>query len=236
MFVMVDTEATGFDPCNIIEIAFYNTAGKSFKSYVKPTIPIAPAATIIHGITNDEASKFPEKSEVESKLIEYLDSLPDGVIFCGYNVDFDIQCIAKDFNISLNHHLDIARFVKKYMSLSLLGGYKLDAVYYYLFPDRLQKLLDDRRSHDAMTDCILAQHIFDKLVEVAVGRGDIPNNYTDTDITQFVDLPILIDKWPFGKYKNKSLTIDPKYAEWYCKLPDADRDISYSIKTLLHKP
>ncbi len=233
MFVILDTETTGLDTCNIIQVAFYNAHGKSFNRNIKPTVRIAPAATIIHGITNEEASKFPDKSVVLKELEQYLQSLPADTIYAGYNIDFDLKCIAQDFQIKLNRTFDVLRLTKKYIPYSILGGYKLDAAYYYLFPDRLQKLFEERNSHNAMTDCILTQHVLDKLLEIAVQRGDLPENYTDSDVYQLVLNPILIDSWPFGKYRNQPLTIDPSYAAWYIRQKDVDADISYSIRTLL---
>ena len=233
MFVILDTETTGFEPGNIIQIAFYNAHGKSFDRNVKPSVRIAPAATIIHGITNEEAAKFPDKSIVSKELEQYLQSLPGDTIYAGYNVDFDLKWIAQDFQIALNRVFDVLRLTKKYIPQSILGGYKLDAVYYYLFPDRLQKLFDARRSHNAMTDCILTQHVLDKLLEIAVQRGDLSENYSDSDVYQLILNPILIDTWPFGKYRNQPLTIDPSYASWYIRQKDVDADVVYSIRTLL---
>ena len=233
MFVILDTETTGFEPGNIIQVAFYNAHGKSFQSNVKPSVRIAPAATIIHGITNEEADKFPDKGTVSKELEAYLQSLPGDTIYAGYNIDFDLKWIAQDFQIKLNRVFDVLRLTKKYIPYSIIGGYKLDAVYYYLFPDRLKQLFEDRACHNAMTDCILTQHVLDKLLEIAIQRGDLTENYTDSDVYHLILNPILIDTWPFGKYRNQSLTIDPSYAAWYLRQKDIDQDVAYSLRVLL---
>lgn len=75
-FVILDTETTGLGPDDqIIEIAIIDKHGNSvFNSLVKPTIPIPPESTAIHGLSDNELKDAPSWEEVWTEINEILSS------------------------------------------------------------------------------------------------------------------------------------------------------------------
>jgi DNA polymerase III subunit epsilon len=95
--VILDTETTGLDDrAEICQIAAINLAGDAlFNSLVRPTTPIPPEASRIHGITNAivEIQMAPTWLEVERTLAPIL--LGSRLII--YNADYDIRLIEQSY-------------------------------------------------------------------------------------------------------------------------------------------
>lgn len=93
-FVVVDTETTGIpgqhDDVRIVQIAVIDEAGRVLlDEIVDPGKPIPPAATAIHGITDEDAFFFPTFPQIHDRLVQALDGVP----FVAFNVDFDYEVI-----------------------------------------------------------------------------------------------------------------------------------------------
>lgn len=90
--LILDTETTGLDnAAQIVEIAIINTLGETvFNSLVKPTIPIPPDVTAIHGITNEEAATAPTWTEIDAQIFSILMTAPTITI---YNAAYDLRLI-----------------------------------------------------------------------------------------------------------------------------------------------
>jgi len=73
-FVVLDTETTGLEkPAEICEIAIVDHTGAILMStHVKPTLPIPPAATAIHGITDDMVSGSPQWPVVRDDVLRII--------------------------------------------------------------------------------------------------------------------------------------------------------------------
>lgn len=230
-YVILDTETTGHEDGDVIHVAVLNPFGPSFDSKVAPTKRILPAAMATHGITDAEAATFPPLDSVRDAFREYIRSLPHDIVVIGHNVDFDAAILQRNFNVVPQRLLDTLRMAKKLIRQEDIGGYRLDHVYVYLFPDKLQDLHLQRVRHDAMTDCKLTKDVYTGLVE-RLGKQEPELNAAALSVREWVMSPMLIEKWPFGKHKGKPLSCDMDYAAWYMRQKDTDPDIAFSLAQL----
>lgn len=85
--VFLDTETTGFLPAaEVVDLAIVTAAGEILvETLVRPLAPIPPAATAIHGITDDDVAGAPCWLEIHDRVCAAL----AGRTVVIYNVDFD---------------------------------------------------------------------------------------------------------------------------------------------------
>jgi DNA polymerase-3 subunit epsilon len=85
-FVILDTETTGLNAGEIVEISIINPLGiQLLTAYVKPSIPIPPDATVIHGITDQMVAHEPNWSVIAPKVERIL----GGQRVIVYNASYD---------------------------------------------------------------------------------------------------------------------------------------------------
>lgn len=91
--VFLDTETTGTDEsAEICDLALVDWHGAILMdTLIKPTKPIPPAATAIHGIGNDTVENAPSLATV---LPEFLRAI-SGKLVLIYNAEFDTRIIAQ---------------------------------------------------------------------------------------------------------------------------------------------
>lgn len=72
-FLVLDTETTGLQDAEIVQIAIVNKAGDALlDTLVRPSCPIPVRATAIHGITDEMVAKAPVWDDVYPLLQEWL--------------------------------------------------------------------------------------------------------------------------------------------------------------------
>ncbi len=72
-FLILDTETTGLERGEVIQIGVIDPSGKTLiDTFVKPVEPIPPSTTRIHGITNQMVASAPRFAEVVENLRETL--------------------------------------------------------------------------------------------------------------------------------------------------------------------
>lgn len=89
--VFFDTETTGLDcMAQVVEIAVVDVCGKVLlNTLVKPTVPIPPQATAIHGITDEMVADAPGFAEVRPELVTLLQ---DKTVVI-YNAQYDLRLL-----------------------------------------------------------------------------------------------------------------------------------------------
>ncbi|WP_448336087.1 3'-5' exonuclease [Bellilinea sp.] len=95
--VFMDTETTGLDKnAEIVEIAVIDCDGSIlFESFVRPSRPIPPDLTAIHGIDNQMVKKAPTFPVVWASLRTYL--LDRKIAL--YNAEFDLRMMRQSYEI-----------------------------------------------------------------------------------------------------------------------------------------
>lgn len=248
--LIFDTETTGLIDSELIELSslyIHSDGTKDHKTFrMKPESPVLPSSTIVHGITQDEANTYESSEIVVPKIYDYFKTLTSPLAFVGHNVLFDISVVNDSFSKYVNSpfqpkiFIDTLKLSKKMIRSSDIGGYKLDAVFYYLFPDKLDWLLANRNTHDAATDCDITYQILVELkrqYENSIGRET-----SWKDIVEYAAAPIDLSEetWAFGKYKGIKFKDTPLgYIRWCLtsdfKLDLKNSDIVYTLKKVLAK-
>ncbi|WP_449416028.1 3'-5' exonuclease [Phormidium nigroviride] len=86
-WVVLDTETTGFNEAEIVEIAIVEPSGEPLvNTLIKPTISISLEVTQIHGITNEMVAEAPTFPEIYPYIVA---ALTDKRVFI-YNSNFDV--------------------------------------------------------------------------------------------------------------------------------------------------
>lgn len=89
-WVLLDTETTGLYDAQIVEIAVVDRTGQTLlDTFIKPTIPIPPETTAIHGITDAMVAAAPTFCEVYPRIVK---ALKDKRVLI-YNSAFDIKIL-----------------------------------------------------------------------------------------------------------------------------------------------
>lgn len=180
--LIFDTEATGIENAELIEFGgLYfdasDTANDLDKQILieekrfrmKPDQPILPSSTVIHGITQKKADEWEPCFKVVPILHKFLMNIIDNeiVTFVGQNISYDVNVLNssfKKYGLQEIHFqqffvIDTRRLARYFIPKNNIGGYSLDAIYYYLFPDRLDSMFEKRSIHSAVTDCWLTYDV-----------------------------------------------------------------------------
>jgi DNA polymerase-3 subunit epsilon len=90
-WVILDTETTGtLEYDEIVQVAILSSNGTTLlDTLVRPTQPIPPDATAIHGITNEDVKDAPLFPEVYDKIAKII----HGKTIVIYNAQFDVRLI-----------------------------------------------------------------------------------------------------------------------------------------------
>ncbi|MCC3498336.1 MAG: 3'-5' exonuclease [Microcoleus sp. PH2017_25_DOB_D_A] len=106
-WVFLDTETTGLDDAEIVEIAIVDRTEETLlDTLIKPSIPIPPEAAEFHGITDEMVVDAPSFPTVYPRIAEIL---KDKRILI-YNAEFDIKILNYCCHL---HHLPILKLKKR---------------------------------------------------------------------------------------------------------------------------
>ena len=95
-WVILDTETTGLEAPEIVEIALLAPSGEILlETFVRPLTPIEDAARAVHGITDEQLASAPKWPAIYPRLVEAL----AGKRVLAYNASFDADAIATSFRL-----------------------------------------------------------------------------------------------------------------------------------------
>ncbi len=155
-WVILDTETTGLDPnAEIVQIGVIDGAGKVLVNnvLVKPTIPIPPEATRVHGITNEMVKDAPSFPEVLPQLRDAI----NGKLVVIYNEKYDMRLLrqsARAHGVTLD--LDVGTVCAMLKYAEFCGEWD---DYHGSF--RWQKLQGG--DHSALGDCLATLNLIKKM-------------------------------------------------------------------------
>nr|WP_246276821.1 3'-5' exonuclease [Microcoleus asticus] len=153
--VILDTETTGLDDAEIVEITIIDRLGEMLlDALIKPSIPIPAEVTDIHGITDAMVADAPTFTEVYPRIAEVLE---DKRILI-YNAEFDIKILNYCCHLHNLPSLNLKERSECLMEWAAQWGG--DWSYYYkdykYFPL-------SSGNHRALGDCIAALQLIKKM-------------------------------------------------------------------------
>lgn len=170
-FVAVDTETSRLDrSAEIVQISavkFKNFRPVSkFGEYCRPWEGISPAATAIHGITEDMVATAPRFAELIPALNTYFGDLP----LVAHNAPFDMRMLASE-GMDLSGK---AVFDTLPLARSLIRDREGNKLPHYRLADccRACAILFSG-AHDATADALAAGLLFNELVRLFFGVTDL---------------------------------------------------------------
>ena len=99
-YVVVDCETTGTDPAvdEIVSLAIVRLDADGvetarYVSLVRPSCPIPPGATAVHGIGDEDVARAPCFAEIAREVLAFL----DGAVFVAHNAAFDLGMLQHAF-------------------------------------------------------------------------------------------------------------------------------------------
>lgn len=222
--VFFDLETTGIDIVKdrIIEISyvkvFPNGKEESKTMRINPGMPIPPASTAIHGITDDDVKDCPLFKNVAKQLAAQI----EGCDLAGYNSNrFDIPLLAEEFlragvdiDLTRRKFIDVQTIFYKMEQRTLAAAYK-----FYC-----QKSLEN--AHTAAADTMATYEVLkaqlDRYPELKNDVTFLSEFSSFTNNVDFAGRMVYNDKnqevFNFGKYKGRLveevLKQDPAYYSW----------------------
>ena len=222
--VFFDLETTGIDIVKdrIIEISyvkvFPNGKEESKTLRINPGMPIPPASTAIHGITDDDVKDCPLFKNVAKQLAAQI----EGCDLAGYNSNrFDIPLLAEEFlragvdiDLTRRKFIDVQTIFYKMEQRTLAAAYK-----FYC-----QKSLEN--AHTAAADTMATYEVLkaqlDRYPELKNDVTFLSEFSSFTNNVDFAGRMVYNEKnqevFNFGKYKGRLveevLKQEPAYYSW----------------------
>lgn len=223
-FIDLETTGTNVATDRIVEIAIVKIMPDgSRQSKVKrlnPTIPIPPASTAVHGISDADVQNAPTFKQVANELRQFLQNCD----IAGYNSNrFDIPLLVEEFlRVGLDFEIAGRRFIDVQKIFHLMEKRTLGAAYKFY----CDKTLDNAHSAeaDAMATYEILQAQIDRYKEL---QNDVTALADFTKEEAFVDfgrrfiLENGVEIFNFGKHKGRPVRVvlkeEPQYYDWMMK-------------------
>ncbi len=222
--IFFDLETTGIDIVKdrIIEISyvkvFPNEKEESKTLRINPGIPIPPASTAIHGITDDDVKDCPLFKNVAKELAAKI----EGCDLAGYNSNrFDIPLLAEEF---LRADVDIDLTRRKFIDVQTIF-YKMEqrtlaAAYKFYCQKSLENAHTAAADTKATYEVLKAQ--LDRYPELKNDVAFLSEFSSFTNNVDFAGRMVYNEKnqemFNFGKYKGRLVEDvfkqDPAYYSW----------------------
>lgn len=168
-FLVLDTETTGLEDGEVVQIAIINNDGETLlDTLVKPNRPIPRDATAIHGITDEMCQSAPTWIDLAPKIKKIL----DGKLLVVYNAVYDRKIMHRT-----QERWDLPKIEWKEIS-TWLCAMEAFAEFYGDWNDyrgnyRWQKLVTAVRyfgilpnnAHSALGDCLMTLAVTKKMLE-----------------------------------------------------------------------
>lgn len=223
-FIDLETTGTNVATDRIVEIAIVKIMPDgSRQSKVKrlnPTIPIPPASTAVHGISDADVQNEPTFKQVANELRQFLQNCD----IAGYNSNrFDIPLLVEEFlRVGLDFEIAGRRFIDVQKIFHLMEKRTLGAAYKFY----CDKTLDNAHSAeaDAMATYEILQAQIDRYKEL---QNDVTALADFTKEEAFIDfgrrfiLENGVEIFNFGKHKGRPVRVvlkeEPQYYDWMMK-------------------
>lgn len=210
VFAIFDTETTGnnsFREDKPIELAVVPwNLKKGFldkpKSWlINPGIPIHPSAIMVHGLFDEDVEKAPSYEQVVPEFLKYIQNWT----LVAHNISFDVGMVP-DVNDLDNLQLDMLRFARQIYKKGDLGykdmpltSHKSQELRYWL---NIKVDTMGLNAHRAAADILVTGEVFAETLKRAIKRSNLE---TLGELLEFINAPILIEKFTFSKFYGQSI-------------------------------
>lgn len=222
--VFFDLETTGIDIVRdrIVEISYikvYPNGKEEMKTQrINPGMPIPPASTAIHGITDDDVKDCPHFKEIAKTLAAQI----EGCDLAGYNSNrFDIPMLAEEFlRADVNVDLTKRKFIDVQTIFHKMEQRTLSAAYKFYCNKSLEN------AHTASADTMATYEVLkaqlDRYPELENDVTFLSKFSSFNNNVDFAGRMVYNDKgqevFNFGKHKGQLVTevfaSDPNYYAW----------------------
>lgn len=223
---VIDLETTGINLSSdrIVEIAIVRISPdgekKVKRKIINPGIPIPPASTEVHGISNEMVKDAPTFKQVANEIKQFIDNCD----LAGYNSNrFDIPLLMEEFlragmvmDFSDRKLLDVQKIFHMMEQRTLSAAYR-----FYC-----NKILEG--AHSAEADATATWEVLEAQIEKYPQLGNTIDSIIkcigDDNIVDFARRMVIengVEIFNFGKHKGKPvaevLKMEPSYYDWMMK-------------------
>jgi exodeoxyribonuclease X len=218
---IIDTECTGYEGSEVIELAAITIDNDSldgpveFERRYKPSGPINYGAMATHGITMDDLKDCPPSEQAKKDV-------PSADYLLGHNVEFDWKMIGEPITKCIcTYHLS------KWLWPDA-DSHKLTAlvIQYIGVNDKTMGLVRD--AHGALVDVELCLMLFDRIKVELQTRGMPVDVESIWALSEKAKIPEVM---PFGKHKGEKIADVPAgYRKWLLNQPDVDKYLRIALE------
>lgn len=247
---VLDTETTHKDAkqAELIELGFcFFLDGGEWKSdnkLYRPDEPIDPEASSINHITDEMVANSPSFRDGVTNYNALLSQFGPTVIRVAHNAVYD-QTVLDKYGVdsATRPWLCTFRMAKKLYNNDPTVTLKNLSYLRYRF--KLEIPEDKRGAHQADVDAVIAAKLLEYMLTDLEGRGILdPDKSYYEQLMDWYEIPVVIEKMPFGKYKGELLTEVPlSYWKWAVNHLDTldedsahyDADFANSVVAVIEK-
>jgi DNA polymerase-3 subunit epsilon len=223
---VIDLETTGTNVATdrIIEIAIIKVMpDKSIQNKTKrinPGMPIPPATTAIHGISDEDVKDCPTFKQAANELRQFMDNCD----IAGYNSNrFDIPLLVEEFlRTGLEFDVKGRKFIDVQKIFHLMEKRTLSAAYKFYCDKNLEN------AHSAEADALATYEIleaqldrYEQLQSEVEQLAEFTKEEEYVDFARRMIMQNGVETFNFGKYKGRAvkevLKIEPQYYDWMMK-------------------
>lgn len=223
---IIDLETTGVNlgTDRIVEIAIVKILPDEKKQIkrklINPEIPISPASTEIHGITNEMVKDAPTFRQVANELKQFLDHCD----LAGYNSNrFDIPMLAEEFlRIGMEFEGKGRKLLDVQKIFHMMEQRTLSAAYRFYCNKELEGAHGAEADASATWDVLVAQVV--RYPQLGNNVEAILKHIGEEPLVDFARRFVMengVEVFNFGKYKGRSvaevLKAEPQYYDWMMK-------------------
>jgi DNA polymerase III subunit epsilon len=223
---IIDLETTGINlgTDRIVEIAIVKIMPDDKKivkrKLINPEMPIPPASTAIHGITDEMVKDAPTFKQVANELKQFLDSCD----LAGYNSNrFDIPMLAEEFlRIGMEFESKTRKLLDVQKIFHMMEQRTLTAAYRFYCGKEHEGAHGAEADASATWEVLVAQ--VEKYPQLGSNLETILKCIGEEQVVDFARRFIMengIEIFNFGKHKGRAvaeiLKAEPQYYDWMMK-------------------
>jgi exodeoxyribonuclease X len=224
--VVLDTETTGFDPGDVVELAYVRKDWSYYTSLVKPACPIEIQAMASHHITEEMVAGYPTLAE-QFMIID----LPGVEYIVAHNAKFDRQFLKE---------IDDRKWICTWRCALHLWpsapSHSNQALRYWLKLDVWDMPTEAGATpHRALYDAWVTAKLFDVMILEMAVRHNMEREQAVEELWRLTGEPVILHKVRFGKHEGKLWSeVDRGYLKWILSQKDFDEDTMHTARHYLN--